>query len=122
MKLLVIDDADAIRARLAEVLGEIGGLDVSSCDPKTGGVIKLILEQKPDVIVIDIHLPGGALDLERTIKSDPHPPVVIALSAPSSLQYRAACHRAGAEFFFDKVLEQERLVEAVTGLQKELAG
>jgi DNA-binding NarL/FixJ family response regulator len=84
--------------------------------------MKLIVELKPHVIVIDIGMPGGALDLVRTIKSVTHPPIVIALSSSSSIQYRAACHRAGAEYFFDKIREQERLVEAVVELQKELVG
>jgi DNA-binding NarL/FixJ family response regulator len=121
MRLLLIDDADAVRPRLAAALGEIDGLDVTSCAPRAGGIIRLILERRPDVIVIDIRIPGGALDLVRTIKSGRHPPVVIALSSSSSIQYRAACHKAGAEYFFDKVREQARLMEAVVELQKELA-
>ena len=122
MKLLIIDDEDAVRSRLADSLGEIQGLEVSSCAPRAGGINQRILEGKPDVIVIDIRMPGGALDLVRTIKSGTHPPIVIALSSSSSIQYRAACHRAGAEYFFDKIREQERLVEAVVELQKELVG
>ena len=120
MKVLILDDADAVRPRLADVLGEIDGLDVSSCAPSAGGTVELIRNHKPDVIVIDIRMPGGALDLIRAIKSGTHPPIVIALSSSSSIQYRAACHRAGAEYFFDKVREQARLVEAVVELQKEL--
>jgi DNA-binding NarL/FixJ family response regulator len=120
MKLLIIDDAEAVRPRLADVLGEIDGLVVSSCAPSAGGVIELIRNQSPDIIVIDIRMPGGALDLVRTIKSGAHPPVVIALSSSPSLQYRAACHRAGAEYFFDKVNEQARLGQAIVELQKEL--
>jgi DNA-binding NarL/FixJ family response regulator len=121
MKLLIIDDADAVRPRLADALREIDGLDVSSSEPRAGGIIQRILEGKPDVIVIDVRMPGGALDLVRTIKSGTHPPVVIAMSSSSSIQYRAACHNAGAEYFFDKVREQARLVEAVAELQQELA-
>jgi DNA-binding NarL/FixJ family response regulator len=121
MKLLLIDDADAVRLRLADALREIKGLDVSSCAPHAAGTIQLILERKPDVVVIDIRMPGGALALLRSIKSSRHPPIVIALSSSSGIQYRAACHNAGAEYFFDKVRDQARLVEAVMELQKELA-
>jgi DNA-binding NarL/FixJ family response regulator len=121
MKVLIIDDADAVRPRLADALREIDGLDVSSFAPRAGGIIQRILEQKPDVVVIDIGMPGGALDLVRAIKAGTRPPVVIALSSSSSIQYRAACHHAGAEYFFDKVREQARMVEAVAELQKELA-
>ena len=120
MKLLIIDDADAVRPRLADVLGEIDGLAVSTCAPSAGGIMEVIRNQAPDIIVIDIRIPGGALNLIRAIKSGAHPPVVMALSSSTSIQYRAACHRAGAEYFFDKVNEQARLAEAVVELQKEL--
>jgi DNA-binding NarL/FixJ family response regulator len=121
MKVLVIDDADAVRPRLVDALREIAGVEVSSCVPREGGVIQLILEWRPDVVVIDIRMPGGALDLVRSIKIGTKPPIVIALSSTASIQYRAACHKAGAEYFFDKVREQERLMEAVADLQNELA-
>ena len=121
MKLLIIDNADAVRPRLADALSEIDGLEVSTYAPRTGGIIQRILDRKPDVVVIDISMPGGALDLVRAIKSGRHAPIVIALSSSATIQYRAACHNAGAEFFFDKVREQSRLVEAVTELQHELA-
>ncbi len=121
MKLLIIDDADAVRPRLADALAEIEGISVFSCAPRAGGIIQTIADRNPDVIVIDIGMPGGALDLVRAIKHGTHPPVVIALSSSSSIQYRAACHSAGAEYFFDKVREQARLLEAVADLQKELA-
>jgi DNA-binding NarL/FixJ family response regulator len=121
MKLLIVNDDDAVRPRLAETLGEIKGLDVASYAPHEGRVIQHILELAPDVIVIDIQMPGGALDIIRTIKSVAHSPVVIALSISSLIQYRAACHKAGAEFFFDKTRELSLLSSAVTELQKELA-
>jgi DNA-binding NarL/FixJ family response regulator len=121
MRVLIIDDSNAVRPRLEHALAAIEGLDVSSCAPSEGGVMQRILEGKPDVVVIDVHMPGGALELIRAMKAGAHAPVVIALSPSSSIQYRSACHRAGAEFFFDKAREQERLVEAVADLQKELA-
>jgi DNA-binding NarL/FixJ family response regulator len=120
MRVLLIDDADAVRSRLADALGEIAGLEVSSCAPRAGGIIERILEWKPDVVVMDICMPGGTLDLVRSVKSGRQPPVVIALSSSSSIQYRAACHQAGAEYFFDKVRDQARLLEAVAELQEEL--
>jgi DNA-binding NarL/FixJ family response regulator len=122
VKLLIIDDANAVRPRLEKSLGEIDGIDVSSCSPREAGILQRMLQLKPDVVVIDIRMPGSGIDLMRRIKSGSHPPVVIALSTSSSLQYRAACHRAGAEYFFDKVREQARLVEAIADLQKELVG
>jgi len=120
MKLLIIDDADAVRPRLAVALGEIEGIEVSSLAPRSGGILALVAGSVPDVVVIDICMLGGALDLIRSIKAIAHAPVVIALSSTSSIQYRAACHSAGAEYFFDKDRDQELLREAVAELRKEL--
>jgi DNA-binding NarL/FixJ family response regulator len=120
MRLLLIDDADVVRSRLADALGEIAGLEVSSCAPRAGGIIERVLEWKPEVVVMDISMPGGTVDLIRTLKSSPRPPIVIALSSSSSILYRAACHKAGAEYFFDKVRDQARLLDAVAELREEL--
>ncbi len=121
MKLLIIDDADAVRSRLAEALGEIYGLEVSSCSPRAGGIIQRIFDFKPEVVVVDIRMLDGALDLVRAVKSTAHPPVVMTLSSDASIQYRAACHNAGAEYFFHKENELGRLAEAIGELQIELA-
>jgi DNA-binding NarL/FixJ family response regulator len=120
MNLLLVDDEDAVRSRVAEALSEIKGLVVFSCAPRIAGTLQRMLEGKPDVVVIDIRMAGGGLDLVRSIKSNSHSPVVIALSTSSSLRYRTACQSAGAEFFFDKVREQARLFETIVELQKEL--
>jgi DNA-binding NarL/FixJ family response regulator len=120
MKLLVIDNADAVRPRLADALGEIDGVQVSSCAPRAGKVLQTVAELKPDVVVMDITMMEGSLDLVRSIKAIPHPPVVISLSSTSSIKYRAASHNAGAEYFFNKDDELGRMLEAVSDLQKEL--
>ena len=120
MKLLILDDADAVRLRLVDALGEIEGLAVSSCAPSAGGVLQRIADLKPDVVLIDISMLDGALSLVREVKSAFHAPIVIALSGSSSIQYRAACHIAGAEYFFDKDREQPRLAEALIELQHDL--
>jgi DNA-binding NarL/FixJ family response regulator len=122
MRLLIIGDKDPVRLRMVEVVSEIPGIEVSACGPSEDAVLKRIPEESIDIVVVDIQAAGGALDLVRSVKRGAHPPVVIALSTFSSLQYRAACHRAGAEFFFNKVHEQSRLCEAITDVQKELAG
>jgi DNA-binding NarL/FixJ family response regulator len=120
MKLLLVDDEDAVRSRMAEAFSEINDIEVFSCAPHVAGNLQRMLKEQPDVVVIDIRMDGDALDLVRSIKSNSHSPVVIALSSPSSLQYRIACQKAGAEFFFDKVREQARLMEAVVELKIEL--
>jgi DNA-binding NarL/FixJ family response regulator len=121
MRVFLVDDENEVRSRLAHVLSEIPGVLVSAIAPRAGDVLPRIMRSRPDVAIVDMRLhEGGALDLIRSIKALPQPPVVIALSSSHSLAYRSSCHKAGAEFFFDKVHEQDRLFEALAQLKEEL--
>lgn len=95
-------------------------MHVHTAAPRKGNVLPRIMRSRPDVVVVDMRLhEGGALDLIRSIKALPRPPVVIALSTSHSLAYRTSCHKAGAEFFFNKVHEQDQMFEALLQLKKE---
>jgi len=120
MNVFLIEEPDALRHRLLEDLAAIEGIDIGFCALDEDGPLWKIRVMKPDVAIIDLQLPGGALPLIRAIKSTPHPPIVIALSSCSSIHYRAASHHAGADFFFDKIRELDRLYEALAVLKIEL--
>lgn len=120
MRVFLVDDEDEVRPRLAHALSDLPGIHVYAAAPRAGKVLPRIVRSKPDVVVVDMRLhEGGALDLIRSIKALPRPPVVIALSTSHSLAYRTSCHKAGAEFFFNKVHEQDQMFEALLQLKKE---
>jgi len=120
MKVFLVDDEDEVRPRLAHALSELSGIHVYAAAPRAGKVLPRIVRSKPDVVVVDMRLhEGGALDLIRSIKALPRPPVVIALSTSHSLAYRTSCRKAGADFFFNKVHEQDQMFEALLQLKKE---
>jgi two-component system response regulator DevR len=121
VRLLIIDEADTVRVRLAEILREIVGLEVFNFSAHAANLGKQVRACAADVVVMDIHMPGSALDLIRSLKSGPHSPTVIALSSASTPQYRSSCLHAGAEYFFDALNEQEKLVETISDLQKKVA-
>jgi DNA-binding NarL/FixJ family response regulator len=121
MKVFLVDDENEVRPRLARVLSEIPGMLVHSVAPRGGNVLRQLVRFQPDAAIVDMRLRGGgALDLIRTIKALPRPPVVVALSSSHFPAYSSFCRKAGAELFFDKVHEQDRLLEALTQLQEEL--
>jgi DNA-binding NarL/FixJ family response regulator len=120
VKVFLVDDEDEVRLRLAHAISELPGMHVHTAAPRKGNVLPRIMRSRPDVVVVDMRLhEGGALDLIRSIKALPRPPVVIALSTSHSLAYRTSCHKAGAEFFFNKVHEQDQMFEALLQLKKE---
>jgi len=63
----------------------------------------LLLDKKPDLVLLDIHLPGknGIDVLKRTKKSSVDCEVMMVTNSVSEF-YREQCMKLGASFFFDK--------------------
>ncbi|HEY3818533.1 MAG TPA: response regulator [Polyangiaceae bacterium] len=113
MRILVVDDSPAIRARLVAMLREIPDVEPY----EAGGAdeaLAAIGERVPDLVVLDVHMPGkSGLDVLPTIKALPSPPVVIILTSDPSEHHRRLSLAYGADFFFDKSRDFARVVELV---------
>jgi DNA-binding NarL/FixJ family response regulator len=122
VKVLLLDGDALVRERLAAIIAAVHGVEVTTVGESCAADIEArILELQPDVVVLDVHAPRAmGLDLIRRLKAKGDRPVVIALSSSSSFRYRVKCHEAGAAYYFDKVREQDRLVEAIVELSQEL--
>ena len=78
---------------------------------------------KPDVVILDIRMPGGnGIQVLEVIKGNEAAPVVIMLTAFPYPQYREKCLKAGADYFFDKASEFSRVPEVLKQLQAKTAG
>jgi len=121
MKVMLIDEAKAVRERLGGVLSDLPGIEVMIQASGTETLLPVIQRKRPDVVILDINMTGGGgLDLIRGIREKGESPLVIVLSSSSNLQYRRKCLEAGAMYFFDKVWEQDWLFDTVLALKEEL--
>ena len=79
--------------------------------------VDAILRLRPDVVVLDISMPGGGgfFVLERIRQQRPAP-LVIMLTNFSQDAYRQKCLQLGAWHFFDKSTEFEKVLEVLRGL------
>ena len=70
----------------------------------------LLLNQKPDLVLLDIQFPGGnGINLLKQIKDSAEESEVIMLSNHSGEYYRRQCKELGALSFLDKTNEFELL-------------
>jgi DNA-binding NarL/FixJ family response regulator len=82
--------------------------------------IKSIAESKPDVVILDIRLPGrSGIDVLKDIRNKKLPIRIIMLTNYENPQYREKCGALGADYFFDKVLEIEEVPKMITELAKD---
>ena len=114
MKVLVADDSDIVRERLIQMLSGIEGLGVILEATNGLEARDMIVAEKPDIAVLDLRMPGrSGLDVLQDIKtSNPATKVVILTNYPYP-QYRSRCMEAGADFFFDKSNEFEKVPEVM---------
>jgi DNA-binding NarL/FixJ family response regulator len=114
IKVLVVDDQVLIRAGLGALLRAAPGIEVVGEAADGEQAVTLAASSKPDVILMDIRMPGvsGIVATERILAADPHPRVLV-LTTFDLDEYVYAALRAGACGFLLKDAPPERLLSAV---------
>lgn len=114
MKVLLVDDSAIIRERLKAMLSEVPEVKTISQAKDSLEAIELLHKLNPELVIMDIQMPGGSgIDMLREIKKGNRPPLVIVFTSESYPPYRKKCLKAGADFFFDKSTEFDKVVEAL---------
>jgi DNA-binding NarL/FixJ family response regulator len=90
---------------LVQVLGEAGSVEEA---------VRLISEVKPDVVLLDVHMPGGggAAVISEVVKSRPGQRF-LALSVSDAAEDVIAVVRAGARGYVTKSISGEELADAI---------
>jgi DNA-binding NarL/FixJ family response regulator len=114
---LVVDDEILIRAGLAALMRAAPGLTVVGEAANGHEAVALAAETRPDVILMDIRMPGmdGLTATERILAESPgpKPPRVIVLTTFDLDEYIYAALRAGASGFLLKETEPHKVIAAV---------
>ncbi len=106
-KLLVIDDDAEYRAELRALLGKRWTIREAP-DLATGK--RLLLDEHPDVVLLDYHLPGGPgirLLEDEEVRGEAIP--IVMLSVNENPQDVTAAIRAGAAAYLGKVSNADRI-------------
>jgi DNA-binding NarL/FixJ family response regulator len=73
-----------------------------------------IAEARPDVVLVDVHMPGGGgVELIRRVLAAPDPPTFLALSVSDAAEDVIAVIRAGARGYLTKTVSGAELAEAI---------
>ena len=89
MKIFIADDSSVIRDRLNALLSDLPGVEVIGEAGDAEAALKGIQELNPDVVILDIRMPGGnGITILEQIKRTDASPVVIMLTNYPYPQYR----------------------------------
>jgi len=110
MTVYIVDDSVILRERLVCMLSDLEGLSVVGQASETREAMEGIRQLKPDVVILDLHLPGGGgIKVLRQTKQDAPATKVVILTNYDYPQYRNTCFEAGADLFVDKLTEFDRV-------------
>jgi DNA-binding NarL/FixJ family response regulator len=118
MRVFIVDDSPYVRQRLATVVSELSGaIELIGQAEDAARAVEAIRRLKPDLVILDLKLPGGnGIHVLREIKQDVPTPIVLILTNYPYPQYRKQCHEAGADFFFDKSMDFDKVPELLQQL------
>jgi DNA-binding NarL/FixJ family response regulator len=112
LKVFIADDSLVVREHLVTMLDELTGVDIVGQAENVAEAISAIGNLQPDVVILDIRMPGGSgIDVLENIKQNDSALVVIILTNYPYPGYRQKCLAAGADFFLDKSTEFDQIPE-----------
>jgi len=123
LRIIVVDDSVAVRGRLVDSLIILRGVaSVIEAGDVPAGLL-LIDEHRPDVVVVDIEIPGkSGLDLLGIVRGTHRQATIIMFSIHDHPQLRRKCRDLGANFYFNKLTEFDRVAEVCRDLAEQQSG
>jgi DNA-binding NarL/FixJ family response regulator len=117
MRVLIADNSELIVQRLEELLSESTFILMIDRAFSYEEAQQLFNQNKPDVVVLDINLPGNtSYQLLKEIKEEVPQTVVIVMSIRLDEYILQQCRNLGADFFFDKYYEFQNIPVTINGM------
>ena len=114
IKVVLVDDHTLILRGLRELLSSTPGIEVIGEATDYGSLRTLIRQVRPDVIVLDINLPGrSGLDALASLLEEDPAPRVLMLSQFAADQYGIRALRPGAMGYLNKSCDPALIADAV---------
>ena len=111
-RVFVVDDHAMFRAGVRAELGD--AVEVVGEADEAGAAVELINERLPEVVLLDVHLPGGGGQAVLAGVTPRHPTVrFLALSVSDAPEDVIAVIRAGARGYVTKTISGPELLAAV---------
>ncbi|HKS12074.1 MAG TPA: UvrY/SirA/GacA family response regulator transcription factor [Pseudomonas sp.] len=114
IRVLVVDDHDLVRTGITRMLADIDGLQVVGEADSGEMALKLARELKPDVVLMDVKMPGiGGLEATRKLLRS-HPDIkVVAVTVCEEDPFPTRLLQAGAAGYLTKGAGLDEMVQAI---------
>ncbi len=120
LRILIIDDEAPARNRLRRMLAEVPAVHVTGEAASGQEALRLIPLKEPDVLLLDISMPGiGGMELAQMLQAEDSPPAIIFCTAWSDQAVEA--FECDAVDYLVKPVRAERLELALDKARRFIA-
>lgn len=114
IKVIIVDDHDLIRAGIRHMLTDVPGIKVVGETNNGEDVLKLVRELSPDLVLMDIRMPGiGGLEATRKILRFSPDTKILVITACKDDMHPSRLLQIGASGYLTKDASMEEMVKAV---------
>jgi len=118
MKILIIDNSLEMIGRLEEIISEVPVNSTIYGALSYDAALKSFKENLPEVVLLDISLPGNrAITILKEIKEIEPATTIIVLSINTDNKIKEQCRLLSADFFLDKYYEFEKIPSIINDIR-----
>jgi DNA-binding NarL/FixJ family response regulator len=122
IRVLLVEDSELLADRLVELVLSTPGAKAIGVVTTERDAIAASLSQRPDLIILDLHLKQGTgFGVLKALAHSKPRPYVIVLTNYALPQYRETALSLGAQHFLDKSSEFDRLPELIQSIDPRTA-
>ncbi len=119
IRALLIDDHPIVRSGIRMLLEQAPDIQVVGEADTGQHALELVRQLKPDVVLLDVEMPGkSGLDVARELHEAQLPVRILALSAYDDEQYILSLLASGAAGYLTKEEALDTIIEAVRGVAR----
>ncbi len=114
LKVEIVDDTPIVRERLREMIQNMDRFTIVGEAGTPDDAVAVFMRERPDVIILDMKLKGGTgIDVLQAIrKMDKDVRIIVWTNFPYE-RYRVISKAMGADYFFWKATEYDKLIETL---------
>ncbi|MEU1409861.1 response regulator transcription factor [Streptomyces sp. NPDC005728] len=117
ISVLLVDDEQLVRQGIRLVLESAGDISVVGEVSDGFGVVYAVRRHRPDVVIMDIHMPGlDGLEVIGMLTGIPNRPRIVMLTAHALDEYLYRSLNAGADGFLVKDISPHELIAGVRSI------
>ena len=111
LRVLIVDDEPIAREGLARLVGRVHSCEVVGCCPSAASAARACVESRPDVLLLDIEMPGeDGFAVLRALAPDDRPYTILITAFD---QYALPAYELGVRDYVLKPVDTRRLLAAL---------